>query len=81
MYSPKPIDDKLILEIKKMEMVPHYNTYRADLKEVGIPKSHDFRVTFANDSLQNKLEQRILYKQVIKRNKSLSSKNDGILFK
>ena len=47
-----------------MGMVLHYNTYRADLKEVGILKSHDLRITFSKDSLQNKLEQGISYKQV-----------------
>ncbi len=66
MYSPKPIDYNLILEIKKIEMVPHYNTYRQDLKEVGINRSHDFRVTFAKNSLQNKLEKGISYKQALK---------------
>ena len=66
MYSPKPIDYKLVLEIQKMENVPHYNTYRQDLKEVGINRSHDFRVTFAKNSLQNKLEQGISYKKALK---------------
>ena len=65
-YSPKFIDDKLVLEIQKMENVPHYNTYRQDLKEVGINRSHDFRVTFAKNSLQNKLEKGISYKKALK---------------
>ncbi len=66
MYSPKPIDYNLVLEIQKMENVPHYNTYKQDLKEVGINRSHDFRVTFAKNSLQNKLEKGISYKKALK---------------
>ena len=66
MYEPKIIDYKLAIEIQKMEMIPHYNTYRADLKEVGIDRSHNFRVTFAKNLLQNKLEQGISYKQALK---------------
>ena len=65
-YDPKPIDYNLVLEIQKMENVPTYHNYREDLKEVGIDRSHDFRVTFAKNSLQNKLEKGISYKEALK---------------
>ena len=50
-YAPKAIDHHLAKEIQKMATIPHYNTYRKDLKQVGIEKSHDFRVTYAKNLL------------------------------
>jgi integrase len=49
-----------------MENIPHYNTYNKDLKEAGINRSHDFRVTYAKDLLENKLEQGISYQEALK---------------
>ena len=66
-YEPKEIDPKLALEIQKMGHIPNYNTYRQDLKEVGIPKSHDFRVTYSKNLLQDKLEQGVSYKQALRK--------------
>ena len=65
-YAPKPISYQLAQEIQKMENIPHYNTYNKDLKEVGINRSHDFRVTYAKDLLQHKLEQGKEYKVALK---------------
>ena len=65
LYKPKIIDYKLAIEIQKMENVPHYNTYRSDLKEIGIPRTHDFRVTYAKNLLQDKLEQGLSYKKAL----------------
>ena len=65
-YAPKPISYQLAQEIQKMEHIPHYNTYNKDLKEVGINRSHDFRVTYAKDLLQHKLEQGKEYKEALK---------------
>ena len=65
-YAPKEISYQLAQEIQKMENIPHYNTYNKDLKEVGINRSHDFRVTYAKDLLQHKLEQGISYKVALK---------------
>jgi len=65
-YTPKPISYNLVQEIQKIENIPHYNTYRQDLKEVEINKSHDFRVTYAKDLLENKLEQGKDYKEALK---------------
>jgi gas vesicle protein len=65
-YQPKEISYQLAQEIQKMENIPHYNTYNKDLKEVGINRSHDFRVTYAKDLLEHKLEQGKEYKQALK---------------
>ena len=66
MYAPKEISYQLAQEIQKMENIPHYNTYRQDLRNVGINRSHDLRVTYAKNSLENKLEQGVEYKQAAK---------------
>ena len=65
-YAPKEISYQLAQEIQKLENIPHYNTYRNDLQAVGINRSHDFRVTYAKDLLENKLEQGIEYKEALK---------------
>ncbi len=65
-YAPKEISYQLAQEIQKMENIPHYNTYNRDLKEVGINRSHDFRVTYAKNLLEHKLEQGKEYKVALK---------------
>jgi len=65
-YEPKFVSSSLAKEIQKVENVPHYNTYRQDLKEVGIAKSHDFRVSYAKDKTIEKLEQGKEYKESLK---------------
>jgi len=65
-YQPKEISFQLAQEIQKMENIPHYNTYNKDLKEVGINRSHDFRVTYAKNLLEHKLEQGKEYKEALK---------------
>jgi methionine synthase II (cobalamin-independent) len=65
-YAPKEISYQLAQEIQKLENIPHYNTYRNDLQKVGIDRSHDFRVTYAKDLLESKLEQGISYKEALK---------------
>ncbi len=65
-YAPKEISYQLAQEIQKMENIPHYNTYNHDLKEIGINRSHDFRVTYAKDLLEHKLEQGVPYKEALK---------------
>ena len=65
-YAPKEISYQLAQEIQKLEKIPHYNTYRNDLQAVGINRSHDFRVTYAKDLLESKLEQGISYKEALK---------------
>lgn len=65
-YQPKEISSQLVQELQKIDNLPHYNTYNKDLKEVGIDRSHDFRVTYATDLLEHKLEQGIDYKEALR---------------
>jgi hypothetical protein len=65
-YAPKSIPKDLAKEIKNMDKIPIYGAYLKNLKEIGINKSHNFRVTFAKDSLMRKLQQGIQYKEALK---------------
>ena len=65
-YAPKEISYQLAQEIQKMENIPSYSQYNRDIKEAGINRSHDFRVTYAKDLLQHKLEQGKEYKIALK---------------
>ena len=65
-YAPKEISYQLVQEIQKMENIPSYSQYNRDIKEVGINRSHDFRVTYAKDLLHQKLEQGKEYKEALK---------------
>jgi len=65
-YEPKLISSSLVKQVQKVENVPHYNTYRQDLKEVGITKSHDFRVSYAKDKTIEKLEEGKNYEETLK---------------
>jgi len=52
-YMPKEISHDLIQKIQAIHNnnapIPSPSSYREDLKEVGIPKSHDLRITYAKD--------------------------------
>jgi len=59
-YMPKSISQDLVYKIEAIHRneapIPSQNSYREDLKEVGINKSHDLRITYAKDlydSLKN----------------------------
>ena len=65
-YQPKEISYQLAQEIQKMENIPSYSQYNRDIKEAGINRSHDFRVTYAKNLLEHKLEQGTPYKQALK---------------
>jgi len=59
-YMPKSISQDLVYKIEAIHRneapIPSQNAYREDLKEVGINKSHDLRITYAKDlydSLKN----------------------------
>ncbi len=64
-YAPKTIDYQLAQEIQKIESVPNYHTYRENLLQVGINRSHDLRLTYAKNLFEHKLEQGINYKQAL----------------
>ena len=65
-YKSKEISNQLALEIQKIDKIPSYNAYNKDLKKVDIGRSHDFRVTYAKNLLEYKLEQGIDYKEALK---------------
>jgi len=65
-YEPKPISSSLAKEIQKVSDIPSKSTYARDLKDVGINRSHDFRVTYVKDKLVSKLEQGKEYKESLK---------------
>ncbi len=65
-YQPKMIDYHLAQEIQKIENIPTYSAYREDLKEIGIARSHDIRLSYAKDLFEHKLEQGINYKQALR---------------
>ena len=63
--QPKIIDYHLAQEIQKIESVPAYHSYREDLKEVGINKTHDIRLTYAKNLFENKLSQGVSYQDAL----------------
>ena len=65
-YQPKEINPLLAQKIEHISKLPHLNTYYKDLKQVGIDKSHDFRVTYAKNLFETKLSQGVKYKQALK---------------
>ena len=65
-YAPKEISYQLAQEVQKVANIPSYSQYNRDIKEAGINRSHDFRVTYAKDLLQHKLEQGKEYKIALK---------------
>ena len=65
-YNPKPISSSLVKEIQKVSDIPSKSTYARDLKDIGIDKSHNFRVTYVKDKLVSKLEQGKEYKESLK---------------
>ena len=65
-YQPKEINPLLAQKIEKISHLPHLNTYYKDLKDNGINKSHDFRITYTKNLFETKLSQGIEYKQALK---------------
>jgi len=52
-YQPKEISYDLVQKIEALHQnhahIPSQNAYREDLKDIGIPKSHDLRITYAKN--------------------------------
>ena len=65
-YEPKEISYQLAQDIQKVEKIISYDTYNRDLKQININRSHDFRVTYVKNLLEQKLEQGKDYKQSLK---------------
>lgn len=54
-YEPKSITAELVEKIKMCESLPSQNTYRNDLKEVGINNPHLMKFTYAKNEFEKKL--------------------------
>jgi len=65
-YEPKMISSELVEKIKACENVPCQNTYRDDLKEVGVDNSHQWRYTYAKAEFEKKMEEGIEYRQALR---------------
>ena len=66
-YEPKTISSELVEKIRACESVPCPNTYRNDLKEVEIEKSHLWRFTYAKSEFEKKInEEGVEYHQALR---------------
>jgi len=65
-YEPKSISSELIEKIKSCETLPSQNTYRNDLKEVGIENPHQWRYTYAKAEFEAKIENGVEYHQALR---------------
>ena len=60
-YEPKIISSELIEKIKMCEALPHQNTYRNDLKEVGINNPHLIKFSYSKREFEKKLNDGVEY--------------------
>ncbi len=65
-YEAKVISSELIEKIKACDAVPSQNSYRNDLKSVGVDHSHDWRYTYAKSEFEAKIETGIEYNQALR---------------
>ncbi len=66
LYKDIKISKVLAKELKQIKEVPSYKNYSKNLKEVGINRSHNFRVTYAKNSYIEKLEKGLSHKEALK---------------
>lgn len=64
-YEPKSISSELVEKINSCEGVPSQNTYRNDLKEVGVDNPHQWRYTYAKAEFEAKIENGVEYHQAL----------------
>lgn len=65
-YASKEISSELVAKIKECEQIPSENTYRNDLKEMGVDKSHDWRYTYAKGEFERKIGEGTEYHQALR---------------
>lgn len=65
MYNPKIISQELVAKIKEcnIDKLPSQDTYRKDLKEVGVEKAQDLRITYAKSEFEKKISESVEYRQ------------------
>jgi hypothetical protein len=70
LYEPKEIQQDLAYKIEALHnnnsILPSKTNYREDLKEIGINKSHDLRITYAKNLFEQKLEEGKSYREALK---------------
>jgi hypothetical protein len=59
-YHEKDISDELVSKIENMNNVPSYQTYRNHCISSGIDKTHDLRVTYVKNQMDQAAENGIL---------------------
>jgi len=64
-YEAKAISSELIEKIKTCDAIPSQNSYRNDLKGVGVDHSHDWRYTYAKSEFKAKIESGVEYNQAL----------------
>lgn len=66
-YDPKSISLELVAKIKEcnIDKLPSQDTYRKDLKEVGVEKAKDLRLTYAKTEFKKKIANKVEYKQAL----------------
>ena len=60
------ISSELVEKIRTCESVPCQNTYRNDLKEAGVEKSHHWRFTYSKNEFEKKVEEGVEYHQALR---------------
>jgi hypothetical protein len=65
-YEDKGISSELVEKIKACDSIPSQNSYRNDLKEVGVDNSHDWRYTYAKREFEAKIENGVEYNQALR---------------
>ena len=65
-YEAKAISFELIEKIKACDAIPSQNSYRNDLKSVGVDHSHDWRYTYAKSEFEAKIESGVEYNQALR---------------
>jgi hypothetical protein len=65
-YNLKPIQEQLVLKIQKIDNLPTYANYLQALKEVGISKSHDLRISYAKSLYKQKIVEGLNHKEAMK---------------
>jgi len=66
-YNPKDISSELVEKIKLCNnILPSQNTYRNDLKEVGINNPHLLKFSYAKIEFEKKIDDGIEYHQALK---------------
>ena len=65
-YDTKNISPALVAKIRECNKISSENTYRNDLKELGIANSHNWRYTYAKSEFDTKIKSGVEYNQALR---------------